>query len=195
MMKKILLATHNQGKIKELKAFLKPFFDEIISLKDLDDHDEVIEDLDTYEGNAIKKATYFYDKYHIPTLSDDSGIELNHIKGYPGIYSARIGKTDLERNQIILKALEANHNRGAKMISVIALIDTKTYVFRGEVEGIITEEMRGNLGFGYDSIFYVSSLGKTFGEVEVSLKSLMSHRGIALAACVEKIKEIEHDID
>jgi XTP/dITP diphosphohydrolase len=193
-MKKILLATHNQGKIKELKAFLKPFVDEIISLKDLDDHDEVIEDLDTYEGNAIKKAKHFYDKYQVPTLSDDSGIELDFIKGYPGIHSARIGHSDVERNQVILNTLEGQSHRGATLISVIALIDRKSYVFRGEVEGIITEDIRGNLGFGYDSIFYVSSLGKTFGEVDPSIKSLMSHRGIALSLCVEKIKEIYHDI-
>lgn len=192
-MKKILLATHNQGKIKELKAFLKPYIETIISLKDLNDHDEVIEDLDTYEGNAIKKAKHFYDKYNIPTLSDDSGIELDFIKGYPGIYSARIGNSDLERNEIILNKLSGQSIRGAKMVAVIVLMDSNTHVFRGEVEGIITKDVQGHLGFGYDSIFYIPLLDKTFGELDTTTKSAISHRGIALKACVKKIKEMDHD--
>jgi XTP/dITP diphosphohydrolase len=192
-MKKILLASHNQGKIKELKAFLKPFVETIISLKDLDDHDEVIEDLDTYEGNAIKKAKHFYDKYNIPTLSDDSGIELDVMNNYPGIYSARIGNSDKERNEIILEKLHDQSKRGAKMVAVIVLMDSNTHVFRGEVKGIITKDIRGHLGFGYDSIFYIPSLNKTFGELDTSIKSEISHRGIALKACVKKIKEIDHD--
>ena len=192
-MKKILLATQNQGKINELKAFLKPFVEQIISLKDLNDTDEVIEDLNTYEGNAIKKAKYFHDKYHIPTLSDDSGIELDFIKGYPGIHSARIGQSDVMRINIILEKLSGQKERRAKMVSVIALIDSNTHVFRGEVHGLITHDMCGNLGFGYDSIFFVESLGKTFGEIDASIKSEISHRGIALKACVQKIKEIYHD--
>ena len=191
-MKKLLIATHNQGKIKEIKAFLSDYFDEIITLNDLNDVDEVIEDCDTYEGNAIKKAQYFYDKYHMPTLADDSGLELDAIPRYPGIYSARIAENDELRNRLIIEKLEKHANRNAKMIAVLAFIATQTYTYRGEIEGIITHSITGSHGFGYDKIFYVKSLNTTFGEVEQSIKSTISHRGKALQAFISSLKENTH---
>jgi XTP/dITP diphosphohydrolase len=191
-MKKLLIATHNQGKIKEIKSFLSPYVESIITLKDLNDVDEVIEDCDTYEGNAIKKAQYFYDKYHIPTLADDSGLELDAIPTYPGIYSARIADNDELRNRLIIEKLTNHTNRHAKMIAVLAIISTKTHTFRGEIEGVITHSMTGSHGFGYDKIFYVEALNKTFGEVEQSIKSTISHRGKALQSLISHIKENSH---
>jgi XTP/dITP diphosphohydrolase len=189
-MKKILIATHNLGKLEEFKSYLKPYFDEIISLRDLKDEDDVEEDQDSYEGNALKKGLFYYQKYQIPTVSDDSGLELDEIPNYPGIYSARIGVDDEQRNHIILEKLKNSQNRKAKMISVITFISKQTFVFRGEVAGIITTSIKGNEGFGYDKIFYIPELKKTFGEITRSEKMIISHRGKALQQCIQKLKEI-----
>lgn len=186
--KRVLIATHNDGKLEEFKTYLSPYFEDIISLKTLDDSDEVVEDAKTYEGNALKKAMYFHQKYHMPTISDDSGLEIEALDGYPGIFSARIGENDVERNQIVLAKLGDETNRAAQMVSVIALVDSDAKVFRGTIQGTITSKSIGTQGFGYDSIFYIDSLKKTFGQVSRKEKLTISHRGIALKKLMNRLE-------
>ncbi|MGA0351491.1 MAG: RdgB/HAM1 family non-canonical purine NTP pyrophosphatase [Acholeplasmataceae bacterium] len=186
--KRVLIATHNDGKVEEFKTYLSPYFEDIISLKTLDDYDEVIEDAHTYEGNAIKKATHFHRKYQMPTISDDSGLEVKVLDGYPGIFSARIGENDEDRNQIVLAKLANQTHRAAQMISVIALVDIETKVFKGTIQGTITSKPIGTQGFGYDSIFYVDALNKTFGQMSRHEKLTISHRGIALKKLMKSLE-------
>lgn len=186
--KRILIATHNDGKLEEFKIYLSPFVEEILSLRMLNDSDEVIENAHTYEGNAIKKATYFHNKYQIPTISDDSGLEIDALGQYPGIYSARIGETDYIRNQIVLNKLGQKQNRLACMVSVIAFVDKKSQTFKGVLCGNITKKPVGQLGFGYDAIFYVDAINKTLGQITRKEKLSMSHRGIALKKLIQSIK-------
>ena len=184
---RILIATHNTGKLEEFKVFLAPFFEDVISLDAFDDRDNVIEDKDTFEGNAIKKATYYYKKYHIPTLADDSGLEVEALHGYPGIYSARIGMDDQTRNQKIIKMLEGIDNRKACMKTVIAYVNDKTDVFEGVMCGVITQKQIGKQGFGYDSIFLIESLNQTFGQLSQKQKLKYSHRGKAVKQFIESL--------
>jgi len=184
---RILIATHNTGKLEEFKMFLKPFFEEVISLDALGDHDDVIEDKDTFEGNAIKKAMHYFEKYHIPTLADDSGLEVEALNGYPGIYSARIGNDDQIRNQKIIDMLQGKMNRSACMKTVIAYVNDTTKVFEGNMCGIITHQQVGNQGFGYDSIFLIESLNQTFGQLTKEQKLKYSHRGKALKQFIESL--------
>lgn len=184
---RILIATHNTGKLEEFKVFLAPFFKEVISLKAFDDHDEVLEDKDTFEGNAIKKAIHFFEKYHIPTLADDSGLEVEALNGYPGIYSARIGIDDHARNEKIIHMLQGLKNRNACMKTVLAYVSDKTEVFEGKMCGTITHQPVGNQGFGYDSIFMIESLNLTFGQLSKNQKLKYSHRGKALKLFIENL--------
>lgn len=184
---RILIATHNEGKLEEFKTYLSPFFENIISLKTLNDFDEVIEDQDSYEGNAIKKAMYYYQKYNMPTLADDSGLEVLALGGYPGIHSARIGHNDQLRNQMIIEKLHDFQNRKACMKTVIAYVDIQTHIYHGEMCGIITKQPIGDQGFGYDSIFFIDSLNQTFGELSRQQKLTYSHRGKALKQFIESL--------
>lgn len=186
--KRVLIATHNDGKLDEFKTYLSPYFEDIISLKTLNDDDEVIEDGLTYEENAIKKATYFFSKYRMPTISDDSGLEVQSLNNYPGVFSARIGDNDAIRNQLIINKLGNSIHRQACMISVIAFVDETTQTYKGVLCGEITKKPIGDLGFGYDSIFYSHAIKKTFGQVSRQEKLAMSHRGIALKKMIESLE-------
>lgn len=180
-MKKILFATQNLGKLKELQTMLSNESFEMISLKDLMDEDEVIENGLTYEENARLKAQHFYHKYQIPTLADDSGLEVEALDFRPGVYSARYERNDELRVKKILKELNHQTNRHATMVSVLVYIDDAgEHVFEGRVKGLITKSPIGDLGFGYDPIFYLTSKEKTFGQMTREEKQTLSHRGKAM---------------
>jgi non-canonical purine NTP pyrophosphatase (RdgB/HAM1 family) len=177
---KILFATHNLGKLKEIQTMLSNTPIEIISLSDLSDEEDVIENGQTYYENARIKAQHFYEKYHLPTLSDDSGLEVDALDFRPSIYSARYEKSDDLRVKKLLNELKDHQNRHATMISVLVYIDHDgIHTFEGRVKGFITKTPIGDLGFGYDPIFYIESLKQTFGQMSRELKQTMSHRGIA----------------
>jgi XTP/dITP diphosphohydrolase len=190
MEKNIIIATQNLGKLKEFEIALSSFFDTFLSLNVLKDNDEVEENGKTYEANAHLKAKYFFNKYKIPVIADDSGLEVTSLDSYPGIYSARIGNDDASRRQLILKKLESSSLRQAQMITHITYIDeTGIYDFESRVEGIISDEEEGTQGFGYDTIFRPNGYPQTFGSMQPEDKLKVSHRGLAIQALIQFLKE------
>lgn len=192
-MTKILIASHNQNKITEIKELIKGLNIDVISLKDLNDDDIVIEDGDTFFENAYKKAIYFAKKYSLPTLSDDSGLCVNALNGEPGINSARYSSFgDDENNKKVLKKMEDISLRTAYFICSIVFVKNHDDIksFEGRVDGEITYEMLGKNGFGYDSIFYYPKLKKTFGQLTIKEKNKLSHRAIAFNQFKEYLYEI-----
>jgi XTP/dITP diphosphohydrolase len=190
---KLLVASHNLNKIKEFKSLLFDQKVEIVSLKDLNETDDVIEDGLTFFENAYLKASYFAKKHQMMTVSDDSGIVIEALGGRPGIYSARYsGKGDLENNQLVLSEMKEKENRSAYFISSVVLCypngEYKSY--EGRVYGEIHNKMVGTEGFGYDSIFYYIPFHKTFAEVSLEDKNKVSHRAKALDLFKEDIDEI-----
>jgi XTP/dITP diphosphohydrolase len=190
-----MLATQNAHKIKELKAIMIDLPIELISLKDVSDSDEVIEDGTSFFENAFKKAYYFASKYQMPALSDDSGLCVDALDGAPGIHSARYsGFGDHENNLKLLKEMEGQTNRQAHFISVIVIAypDGSYKRYEGRVDGLIHHEIKGNEGFGYDVIFYHEPSKMTFGELPSPIKNQISHRANALKRLKEDFHENAH---
>lgn len=198
-MKKIVLASNNQKKIKEIKEILNGLQYEVYSLNDMNIDIDVEEDGITFEENAEKKATEIY-KYlrakgeeNFIVLSDDSGLEVDCLNGAPGVYSARYAGEHGNDHKNNIKLLEEmkefkGKDRRARFVCVIALVDEKGKVnsVRGEVEGYIIEELKTDGGFGYDPLFFYEGFNKTFGEASSEEKNSISHRGNAL----KKLKEM-----
>ncbi|MDD2259548.1 MAG: RdgB/HAM1 family non-canonical purine NTP pyrophosphatase [Acholeplasmataceae bacterium] len=185
---KLLICTHNENKINEIKGTLLDLNIEVVTLKDLNDETEVIEDGLTFQENAYIKASYFGHKHQLLSLSDDSGLEVEHLNGGPGVYSARYAGNDLENNKKLLYTLTNVQNRNAQFKTVLALYNPNTSevnYFEGTLKGKITEQLIGRNGFGYDPVFYVPEIGKTLAELTKEEKLKVSHRGKAL----EKLKE------
>lgn len=198
-MKRIILASNNLKKIKEIKEILKGFPFEVYSLKDMDIDIEVEEDGLTFEENAKKKAVeihqYLVNKgeSNFIVLSDDSGLEVDCLNGEPGVYSARYAGehgNDYKNNLKLLQEMKdfKGDERSARFVCVIAVVfeDGNVKTVRGEVEGYIIEEIKTEGGFGYDPLFFYKGFNKTFGEVTPEEKNEISHRGNAL----KKLKDI-----
>jgi len=193
MMVEILVASQNQKKCRELKMMLENDHIRVISLKDLNDSDDVIEDGSSFFENALIKAKYFAKKHHKITISDDSGLEVFALDNQPGIYSARYsGLDDDANNQKLLKEMENETDRRARFVSsiVIYLPNDQYYHFRGTIEGEILYELRGHQGFGYDPLFYVKAYNQTFAELDIDIKNKISHRANALFQLKESLDEI-----
>ncbi len=185
MIKEVVLATGNEGKIKEFSNLLEGVFGKIISLSDLGSPPEVIEDGLTFRDNALKKAREIAQYSGKLTLADDSGLEVDALNGQPGVYSARYsgqGATDKTNIDKVLAELGNNPNRKARFVCVLALVDPngEELVVEGFCEGVILGKPRGEGGFGYDSVFYLPDRRKTMAEVEPELKNTISHRANAL---------------
>ncbi|AIY83685.1 non-canonical purine NTP pyrophosphatase, RdgB/HAM1 family [Clostridium baratii str. Sullivan] len=202
-MRKLILASNNQKKIKEIKEILSNIDLEVRSLKDENIDIDVVEDKDTFEGNARKKAAeireYLINKGNkdFIVMSDDSGLEVDYLNGEPGVYSARYSGehgNDTKNNEKLLKELEnvPMEKRDAKFVCHITLInsDGKELNVRGEVKGKILESLNGNGGFGYDPLFYYEDCDKTFGKMSAEEKNKISHRGKALEKLKERIYEV-----
>ena len=198
-MKRIILASNNLKKIKEIKEILKGFPFEVYSLKDMDIDIEVEEDGLTFEENAKKKAVeihqYLVNKgeSNFIVLSDDSGLEVDCLNGEPGVYSARYAGehgNDYKNNLKLLQEMKDfnGDDRSARFVCVIAVVfeDGNVKTVRGEVEGTIIEELKKEGGFGYDPLFFYKGFNKTFGEATPEEKNAISHRGNAL----KKLKNI-----
>ena len=198
-MKKLIIASNNKKKIKELKEILNELDYEIKSLADEGIDIEVEEDKDTFEANAEKKAKEIYEfllkkgEKDFIVLSDDSGIEVDYLNGAPGVYSARYSGEhgdDEANNKKLLLELKgvSKEKRTARFVCAIAMIfsNGEKYTIRGTVEGIIEEKLNGLDGFGYDPLFYCPLINKTFGEATSEEKNLISHRRNAL----KQIKDI-----
>lgn len=197
MLNKVILATRNKNKIEEMRAILAPLGIELVSALDIPDLEDVVEDQDTLEGNALKKARYVNKATGIPALSDDTGLEVEALNGAPGVYSARYAGEDATYNDNVMKLLGAmsdEKNRSAQFRTVIALVDDdKEYTFDGICEGEITLDKRGEKGFGYDPVFQPTGYEKTFAELDAAIKNNISHRGRAVQAFIEFLKDAELD--
>ncbi len=190
---KILIASQNQHKIRELRKILDHTEILLVSLKDLNDFEDVTEDGESFFENALIKAKYFANKHKITTISDDSGLVVDALDGRPGIYSARYsGQGDYENNLKVLGELENVENRRAHFVCEIVLCypNGVHQSYHGEVHGYIANEIIGEQGFGYDSIFYIPEYQMTFGQLDSEIKNRISHRANALKLLKEKVDEI-----
>jgi len=183
----IVLATRNRGKVKEISKKLKIPGLKMLTLDDFKNIPEVVEDKNTLEGNASKKACEVHERTKYISLADDTGLEVDFLKGAPGVYSARFagtGCTYLDNNLKLLKlmAKAPASKRGALFRTVIAvkLPGEKPVILQGVCRGKIALNLRGKKGFGYDPIFIPAGYKKTYGEMALTLKNRISHRGKAL---------------
>lgn len=183
-MDKLVLASRNKNKIEEMRAIVSNLGIEVLSALDFPHLEEVEEDLPTLEGNALKKARYVFQQTGIPSLSDDTGLEVDALDGRPGVYSARYAGENATYQDNVLKLLaelNGKHERGARFRTVVALVtDTEEQTFEGFVEGEITKEQTGDGGFGYDPVFRPTGYTETFAELDSSEKNRISHRGKAI---------------
>ena len=193
-MLEILIATNNLGKVKEIKDILNSPEIKILTMKDFPDLPRVEEDGKNYQENAFKKAGKISEYTGKICLADDSGLEIDYLKGEPGIYSSRWGNSDEERINKVLKLLKnvPINKRNAKFIcsAVLVFPDGKRYMVKEECKGSITFKPKGTHGFGYDPIFLVPEYNKTFAELGDEIKNRISHRGKAMRKIAEIIKEI-----
>ncbi len=190
-MNKICFVTGNSNKLKEIQNLLPNY--KIISLKDLNFSDDILETEDTIRGNAYLKANFINKKYNINCFSDDTGLFIDSLGGGPGVKSARYAgeSCNSEDNiNLVLKKLENQLNRNAFFKTVICLIkNNKTYFFEGKINGTISEKRIGVDGFGYDPIFIPEGYEKTFAELTITEKNSISHRGIAVNKLVSFLNE------
>lgn len=202
-MKKLILASNNGKKIKEMKEILKDLDVEVRSLENENINIDVIEDGKTFEENAKKKAKEIYEflldrgDNNFIVLADDSGLAVDYLNGEPGIYSARYAGehgNDAKNNEKLLRKLDglSKEKRGAKFICQLALFTEQGeyYKVTGEVNGYIIEELHGEGGFGYDPLFFYEPLNKTFAELTANEKNEISHRGVALKELKQIIQKL-----
>ena len=189
-MKKIVFATNNLNKLRELRSAVKDF--DIIGLKDLNIIEDIPETGNSLKDNALQKAKYIYDKTGLNCFADDTGLEIEALDGRPGVYSARYAGPDCDSEENmnkVLNELSSLKNRTAAFSTVIALIiDGKEYFFEGEVKGKILKVKRGTGGFGYDPIFRPFGYDQSFAEMSLELKNKISHRGLATRKLINFLK-------
>lgn len=183
MKKKLVFATNNLHKLKEVSAILGDKI-ELLSLNDINCHTDIPETSDTLEGNALLKAQFIHTHYGINCFADDTGLEVEALNGKPGVYSARYAGDahNSEANMLkLIQDMEGKENRRAQFRTVISLIlDENTYQFEGIIKGQIIEEKRGLSGFGYDPIFIPEGYHETFAELGDEIKNKISHRAQAV---------------
>lgn len=200
-MKALCFATNNIHKTEEIRALLGPFF-VLKNLKDIGCTEELPETQPTIEGNARQKAQYVFDHYHVPCFADDTGLEVDSLNGEPGVFSARYARlngitgqagehqSDHDNIELLLSKLAQQTNRKARFKTVISWIDAgEIKSFEGIVYGTIVEAPKGTKGFGYDPVFKPDGSDKTFAEMELSEKNLVSHRALAVKKLVNFLQE------
>lgn len=191
----VVLATRNQNKVKEFKGLLSEFPIEIRCLADFGPLPEVIENGQTFDDNAYKKAFHTARILGIPAIADDSGIVVEALEGKPGVRSARFAgehATDTENCAKLLREMKGVKNRKASFVCVlsIAVPGGPALTYEASCDGVILDSPRGNNGFGYDPIFYYEPLKKTFAELPIEEKNQVSHRGKVLAEVKEEFDKI-----
>ena len=193
-MKQLVIATNNKHKLEEIQQMLGSRYN-ILSLSDIQCFEELPEEQDTLEGNALQKARYVFEKYRYNCFADDTGLEIEALNGKPGVYSARYSGKDSSipseiRSKLnmekVLSEMHGKTNRNARFRTVIALIeDGSEKLFEGIVDGSIIPEKKGNMGFGYDPIFIPNGYSQTFAEMDIVEKNKISHR----ARAIQKLSE------
>ena len=193
MKKKLVFATNNLHKLQEITKIAGKDF-EIVSLSDINCHDDIPETDDTLEGNALQKAHYIKEQYGYDCFADDTGLEVEALDNAPGVYSARYAGSghDAEANMNkLLSEMQGKKNRKARFRTVIALIlDEKEYLFDGIIKGDIIEEKKGSAGFGYDPIFMPEGYTQTFAELGDEIKNNISHRALAVNKLVSFLSNL-----
>lgn len=195
-MKEIIVASTNEGKIKEIRSMLSEIGIEVKSLRDVFDEEvDIEENGNTFQENALIKAQTICDMIHKPTLADDSGLEVNALDGGPGIYSARFMGHDTSydvKNQYIIDAVKGK-DRGARFVCAMALCipNEEPILIEEYFNGEIHDKIEGTNGFGYDPIFYVPELKKTSASLTLEEKNQYSHRAKALKKLYKILKEIK----
>lgn len=182
MKRKYVFATNNVHKLEEVTAILDEKV-ELLNMNDIDCHTDIPETAETLEGNALLKAKYIFENYHLDCFADDTGLEVEALNGAPGVYSARYAgdahNSEANMKKLLLD-LEGTDNRKAQFRTVFALIiDGKEHFFEGIVKGEITRNPKGTSGFGYDPIFIPEGYTQTFAEMGNDLKNKISHRALA----------------
>lgn len=195
-MKEIILASSNQGKVREVQAMLQDMGIRVVPLCETGFTDEIEENASTFAGNAALKAETVRDALHKPVLADDSGLEIDCLDKQPGIYSARYLGHDTPyslKNKMILEKLEGvpEEKRSARFVCAMALAlpDEETIMAQATMEGMIGYEIRGENGFGYDPIFYLPEFGMTSAEITPAQKNEISHRAKALRKMKQALQE------
>jgi XTP/dITP diphosphohydrolase len=201
-MRELVFATNNMHKLKEIRSILQSEY-KITGLSERGISEEIPEDHFTLEENAFQKAEFVWKRLQVSCFSDDTGLEIDALNGEPGVFSARyslIGEPvypdmDVVAGNIrkVLEKLGGTENRKARFRTIVALIlDGRRYSFEGVVNGSITEEVRGNDGFGYDPIFIPDGQSLTFAELDLEQKNRISHRALAVKKLVNFLVSADH---
>lgn len=187
----LVFATNNKHKLEEISHLLEGTY-EIIPLEAIGCHDDIPEDHETLEENALQKARYIKEHYGCDCFADDTGLEIEALNGQPGVYSARYAgpaKDSKANMQKVLDNMQNQANRKACFRTIIALIlDGQEYLFEGRVDGEILTEQHGSAGFGYDPIFRPERFKESFAEMDLDTKNSISHRGRAVSKLVDFLK-------
>ena len=197
MITELILASGNKGKIAEFQHLLDELHIQVQSMKEYPQIGEIVEDGTTFAENALKKARAVCTATGKPALADDSGLMVDYLNGAPGIYSARFageGHDDAANNRKVLELLQGvpDAERGAQFFCAIAIVlpDGREFTVEGICRGHLLHTLQGEGGFGYDPLFYVPQLGKTFAELSMEEKNEISHRGMANRKAVEIIRSL-----
>ncbi|MYL62870.1 XTP/dITP diphosphatase [Bacillus hwajinpoensis] len=196
-MRKLLIATQNEGKVKEFKRRFESDELSVLSLLDIENSPDVAETGSTFAENAVLKAEAIMKLTNQPVIADDSGLVIDALDGDPGVYSARYAGPEKDDEANIDKVLmemkdvpKEQRNASFYCVLAVAIPGQNTEIFSGTCSGMITLERSGSYGFGYDPIFYVPSYGKTMAELSPEEKNAISHRGQALDRLEEVFKEL-----
>ena len=191
-MKKLVFATNNPYKIKEVQAIL-PSDIQLFSLKTIGCQEDIPETADTIEGNAILKAQYIKNNYGYNVFADDTGLEIETLNYEPGVRSARYAgehKNSLDNMNLVLQKMKGKTNRKARFKTIFALyIDNKLHLFEGIIQGVIAQNPKGSNGFGYDPIFIPDGYEQTFAEISNQEKNKISHRAKATQQLVSFLEQ------
>ena len=193
MIKQVVVASKNKGKVSEIREILKAIGIKVVSMEDIGFSDDIKETGKTFEENALIKAKAIYQRVGCPVLADDSGLEVEYLDNAPGIFSARFAENDDKRIQKILNLLDGvlEQDRKAHFVCVMVLYinDDEKIVSKGVVDGYIAKERAGDNGFGYDPIFYVPQYKKTMAQLTSDVKNQISHRANALKNLVSELEK------
>jgi XTP/dITP diphosphohydrolase len=201
MIRELVLATRNRNKVIELVALLGDLGIKIRTLDEFPDAPEVVEDGDSCEANAVKKARAIAEYTGLPAVADDTGLEVDALGGRPGVYAARYAGEDATYDDNCRKLLREltgvpREQRTARFltVAVIALPSNGIRVAQGTLEGVISEEASGTLGFGYDPVFLIPELGKTLAQLSVEQKNTISHRAKAFTRATDLLRKMEFEM-
>jgi len=192
MISTIVLATQNRDKIKELRAIFAEFSVQVLTMEDFPGFPDVEETGKTLAENALLKAQAIHKFCAMPTIADDTGLEVDALNGAPGVYAARYAGEDATYADNVNKLLREMQNikdRTARFVTATTFVNSEQKITAlGKIEGVICKTPKGSAGFGYDSIFFVPGINKTFAEMSAEEKNLISHRSRSLRALIEKLQ-------